>query len=335
MTPVLPVADIMSSITSVLDAISSFWANLAAVNWVALLFGLTVFVIYQSFRSRAAFNILRAAYPDEEIGFRYIWGAYMAGYGFNSVMPARSGDIVRLFLTKTSVPNSTYSAVAAAMMSELIFDGVMAVFILTFAFSQGVFPKPPDFSSLASFDLAFFAQHPDFTVFMITFSAVAVLVILAMLSARIQSFWARVRQGLTMLRDRRRYLREVFLLQFIGWCFRFTAFWMFLEAFHVGGSVHNVLLMLGINAVGALVPITPQGAGIQQALILQVFGGVATASVVAAYSVGQQIAIASTMFAIAFACIFFLFGFRSFKDIIAAGKAERAAEKQAAGARAG
>ena len=333
MTPVPVFADIITSITSVFDAIAAFWQNLAAVNWVALLTGLTVFVIYQSFRSRAAFNILRAAYPKETIGFRYIWGAYMAGYGFNSVMPARSGDIVRLFLTKTSVPNSTYSAVAAAMMSELVFDAVMAIFILSFAFSQGVFPKPPDFSSLASFDLAFFVQHPDLTIFLITFLAVAALVILAMLSARIQSFWARVRQGLTMLRDRRRYLREVFLLQFIGWCFRFTAFWLFLEAFHVGGSVHNVLLMLGINAVGALVPITPQGAGIQQALILQVFAGAATASVVAAYSVGQQIAIASTMFAIAFASIFFLFGFRSFKDIVAAGKAERAAEK--AGARAG
>ena len=36
--------------------------------------------------------------PDERIEFRNIWGAYLAGYGFNSVVPARGGDVVRLFL---------------------------------------------------------------------------------------------------------------------------------------------------------------------------------------------------------------------------------------------
>jgi glycosyltransferase 2 family protein len=328
MTAVL--ASIADSIGSFLDAVEAFWSNLAAVDWIVLLLGLAAFVIYQSIRARAAFNIQRAAYPTEHIQFRYIWGAYMAGYGFNSVIPARSGDIVRLFLTKNSVPNSTYPAVASGMAVELIFDAVMAVLILTFAFSQGVFPKPPDFSDVAAFDLAWFAQNPQFTIFLITFLLVVALVVIALLSARIQAFWSRVRQGLTILRDRRRYLREVFAVQFAGWCFRFTAFWLLLEAFHVGGSVRNVLLVLGVNAVGALVPITPQGAGVQQALFVQVFAGVAATATIAAYSVGQQIAIASTMFAIGFASIFFLFGFRSWRDIIDRGKAERSAAKAAA-----
>jgi uncharacterized membrane protein YbhN (UPF0104 family) len=218
------------------------------------------------------------------------------------------------------------------MAVELIFDGVLAIFVLSFSFTQGVFPKPPDFSQLGAFDLAYLAQNPQFTIFLITFLVVAALVIVAMLSARIVAFWARVRQGFTILKDRRKYLREVFLLQFIGWTFRFTAFWLFLEAFHVGGSVRNVLLVLGVNAIGALVPITPQGAGVQQALFLQVFATTASGAVVAAYSVGQQIAIASTMFAIGFASIFFLFGYRSFRDIVDAGKAERDAEKAGAGA---
>jgi uncharacterized membrane protein YbhN (UPF0104 family) len=331
MTGVLPFADLAGSISAFFDAVDSFWTNLTAVNFAALLVGLVAFVIYQSFRARAAFNIQRAAYPDTPIMFRYIWGAYMAGYGFNSVIPARSGDLVRLFLTKTSIPRSTYSAVASGMAVELIFDGVMAVFILTFSFSQGVFPKPPDFSQLGAFDLAWFAQNIQFTIFLLTFLVVAGLVVIAMLSARIVAFWSRVRQGLTILQDRRRFLREVILLQFIGWLFRFTAFWLLLDAFHVGGSVRNVLLVLGVNAIGALVPITPQGAGVQQALFLQVFSTTAGAAVVAAYSVGQQIAIASTMFAIGFATIFFLFGYRSFRDIINAGKEERAAEKAAAG----
>ena len=102
-----------------------------------------------------------------------------------------------------------------------------------------------------------------------------------------------MRQGLTILRDRKRYFREVWLVQFAGWLCRFAAFWCLLEAFNVGGSVSNVLLVLGVNAVAALVPFTPGGAGVQQALLVKVFGSGAT---VAAYSVGQQIAIAALTF---------------------------------------
>jgi uncharacterized membrane protein YbhN (UPF0104 family) len=133
-----------------------------------------------------------------------------------------------------------------------------------------------------------------------------------------------VRQGFTILSDRRRYLREVWLVQFCGWLFRFTAFWFLLDAFNVGGSVRNCLLVLGVNVVAAIVPFTPGGAGVQQALLVQVFAKTASGATVAAYSVGQQIAIAAWTFAIGFAAIVWIFRFRSFKEVIAAGRASRA-----------
>ena len=77
-----------------------------------------------------------------------------------------------------------------------------------------------------------------------------------------------------------------------------------------------MLLVLGVNAVAALVPFTPGGAGVQQALLVKVFG---SGSVVAAYSVGQQIAIAALTFGIGLASVIWIFKFRSFKEVIAAG----------------
>jgi uncharacterized membrane protein YbhN (UPF0104 family) len=112
----VPLASIGDSFSSFFDAVGDFAANLAAVNWLALLLGMALFIGYLTVRARASFNILRAAYPDERIAFRNIWGAYIAGYGFNSVVPARGGDVVRLFLTKTSVPNSSYPAVASSFV---------------------------------------------------------------------------------------------------------------------------------------------------------------------------------------------------------------------------
>jgi uncharacterized membrane protein YbhN (UPF0104 family) len=258
-------------VSAFFDAVGKFAGNLAAVHWGALLIGLASFITYLSIRARAYFHVLRAAYPDEPFEFRRIWGAYMAAYGFNNVVPARGGDIIKLFLTKTSIPHSSYPAVGSSFFVEAIFDLCMAIPILAFAFTQGAFPKPPDFSKLPAFDIAFFASNPRFTLFLLTVLAILALVAFALLSARVRAFWARVRQGLVILRDRRRYVREVFLVQLGAWAFRFTAFWFLLDAFRVGGSVRNVLLVLGVNAVAALIPFTPGGAGVQQALLVKVF----------------------------------------------------------------
>ena len=54
-------------------------------------------------------------------------------------------------------------------------------------------------------------------------------------------------------------------------------------------------------------PFTPQGAGVAQALLVKVFAGTAAGATVAAYSVGQQIAIGGFAFAVGFAALFFIF----------------------------
>jgi uncharacterized protein (TIRG00374 family) len=324
-------ATVGESFEAFFDAVDEFFSNLASVRLGPLLVAWVLFTAYLTLRARASFNILRAAYPTERFRFREIWGAYFAGYGFNAVIPARGGDVVRLFLTRSSVPRSSYPAVAATFVVEAGFDLAMGSLILLFAFTQGVFPKPPDFAKLNAFDLSYLAQHPRFTLFLITALAVGALAAFALLSVRVRAFWERVRQGFTVLRDRRRYLREVFGVQFAGWVFRFAAFWMLLEAFRVGGSVKNVLLVLGVNAVAAVVPFTPQGAGVQQALLVKVFAGTAAGSTVAAYSVGQQIAIGALTFGIGFAALVFVFRVRSFKEAMRLGQEDRAAEARARG----
>ncbi|HEY4095906.1 MAG TPA: lysylphosphatidylglycerol synthase transmembrane domain-containing protein [Baekduia sp.] len=326
-----PPAPMVAGIGGFFDAVGQFASSLADIRWGALVLGLLCFGIYLSIRSRAFYNVLRAAYPAEKIEFKRIWGAYIAAYGFNNVVPARGGDVIKIFLVKTSIPNSTYSAIAAAFMVEFGFDASMGVFILFFAFTQGVFPKPPDFSKLGAFDLSFFASHPRFLLFLLTFLAIAGLAGFALLSTRVKAFWARVRQGLTIIFDRKRYFREVWLVQFGGWLFRFAAFWFLLDAFHIGGSIKNVLLVLGVNAVAACVPFTPGGAGVQQAFLVKVFAGTAAGATVAAYSVGQQIAIAAFSLGVGFFALATIFKFRSFKEVIAAGKEHREAEKAAAG----
>ena len=322
----MPSVPPLAGIAEVTDAVGQFISDLGRIDVLSLLIGLLCFGVYLSLRARAFFHILRAAYPAERIQYRRIWGAYIAAYGFNNVVPARGGDVIKLFLTRSSVPRSSYPAIGAATMVEFGFDLSIGIPILIFAFTQGVFPKPPEWADLDAFDLGFFFSHPRFSLFLLTAVAVLALVGFAVLSQRVKAFWARVRQGLTILWDRKRYFREVWLVQLSGWVFRFAAFFFLLEAFNVGGSVENVLLVLGVNAVAAAFPFTPGGAGVQQAFLVKVFAGTASSTTIAAYSVGQQIAIAVFSLGLGFLALATIFEFRSFKAVIAAGREARAAE---------
>jgi len=317
------------SFSSFFEAVGQFFSDLAAVHWGALAVGLAFFGLNLTLRSRAFFHSLRAAYPAAGFRWRRIWGAYFAAVGFNNVVPARGGDVIKLFLTRSSIPGASYPTVAAAFFVESVFDIAVGVLVLIFAFTQGVFPKPPDFSKLNSFDISYLAEHFRFTLFLITALVILGLLCFALLSVRARAFWARVRQGVTILADRPRYLREVASLQVLGWLCRFAAFWFLLEAFRVGGSVKNVLLVFGVSQVAGAVPFTPGGAGVQQALLVKVFATSAPTAVVAAYSVGQQLAIAMFTALVGLGAVIFIFRFRSFKEVLHAGRASRDAEREA------
>lgn len=324
MPGVLAAASFSSSVDSFFAAVGKFFADLAAVHWGALALASLFFVLNLTLRSRAIFNSMRAAYPGARFQWRRIWGAYFAAVGFNNLVPARGGDVIKIFLAKSSIPDSTYATVTASIYTEAPFDAVVGACVLIFAFTQGVFPKPPDFAKLNAFDLSFLASNFRLTLFLITAVALLAFVAFALLSRRVVAFWERLRQGLAILRDRRRYLRQVVALQAVAWLSRAAAFWFFLDAFGIGGSVRNVMLVFAVNSVSGMIPLTPGGVGIQQALYVKVFAHIQTR--VVAYSVGQQIVIAVLTAGIGLCAVLFIFRFRSFKEVVRAGRADKAAQ---------
>jgi uncharacterized membrane protein YbhN (UPF0104 family) len=111
--------------------------------------------------------------------------------------------------------------------------------------------------------------------------------------------------------------------QFASWVFRFAAYWALLDAFHIGGSVRNALLVLAVQVVASVFPFTPGGLGVQQALLLTIFAG---SSEVTAFSVGQQIATAVLSALLGFAALVLIFRFKSFREVIAHGREHRRQE---------
>ena len=324
-------ASIGDTITGLLDSAGQFFSHLANLSWASLLLGLALYALYLLLRSRALFNAVRAAYPGEKVRWRDVWGAYMVGYAVNNVFPLGGGNVAQLFLTRVAIPPSSYPTVAAALSTGVVFDWFMGLLVMCFAFTQGVFPKPPDFSKLPAFDISFFASHMRFTLFFLTVLGVGFVVAFAMLSARVRAFWQEVREGFTILRDRRRYRREMATWQFASWIARFAAYWALLDAFHIGGSVRNALLVLGVQVVASVFPFTPGGAGVQQALLATIFAKAADSATVAAFSVGQQIATAVLSSALGFAALVLIFRFKSFREVLERGREHRRSEAAVAG----
>jgi uncharacterized membrane protein YbhN (UPF0104 family) len=319
-------SSIATTITSFINSAGQFFSQLANLSWLPLLLGMALYALYLLLRSRALFNAVRAAYPGVSVRWRDVWGGYMVGYAINNVFPLGGGNIAQLFLTRVAIEPASYPTIASALATGVIFDWFAGLLIMGFAFTQGVFPKPPDFSKLPAFDISFFASNMRFTLFFLTVLGILFLVGFALLSAKVRAFWQRIRQGLAILRDRDRYLRQMASWQFASWIARFFSYWALLDAFHIGGSVRNALLVLAVQVVASVFPFTPGGAGVQQALLLTIF---AHAPEVAAFSVGQQIATAVLTSVLGFAALVLIFRFKSFREVMAHGRAHRRREAAA------
>ena len=325
MTPPLGV-DLGQSLQGFRHGAEEFFHRLADIGWPAMAVALALYAAHLLARSRAWQNVLRAAYPERKVPYPQIAAAYLAGAGLNSFIPARVGDAVKIFLAKRSIRRSTYPTVVSSFFVGSVFDTTAGILVFVYAVTQGLLPQPPELPDLPAFDISFWAEHPSFLLFFLTALGIVIVVTFALLARRVEAFWDHVKQGAIVLTDPPRYLRTVASWQGVGWLLRFFSFWFFLEAFHIGGSFENVLLVMSVQTVATLLPLTPGGAGAQQALLVATLVGPGPIAVLT-YSVGQQIAVAAWTAILGALALIFVFRTTDWRRLIRS--ASREAEDQA------
>jgi uncharacterized membrane protein YbhN (UPF0104 family) len=254
-------------------AVGVFFHHLAAVQWQFLGYAVACHVIKLVFRAGAWRAIINAAYPDARLKFRSAFGAYIAGVGVNSIVPARGGDVVKLYLVKHRIPESSYATLTPTLIIETMFDFVTAGLLLLWALTSGVLPTHQLYSRIPTVDWKFFLRHEHFTAI-----ALAVLLVLGVIAffwvrLKVDEFRAHVRQGFAILEDRPRFLRRVIAPQAISWVFRIASLYFFLRAFRVTANIHNALLAQVVDSLATLFPASPGGAGTKQGLTEFLFRG--------------------------------------------------------------
>jgi uncharacterized membrane protein YbhN (UPF0104 family) len=268
-----------------------FFRHLAAVDFGALAIALGFQALRLVARTRAWRNIVAAAYPDARVRWRSVLGSYLGGVGLNAITPARSGDVLKLFLLKHRVEGSTYPTLGATLVVETLFDALVGIGLLLWAVSLGVLPNIHRLPRLPNIDLRWAFEHPLALEIGALVLGIAVGVLLVWATARVRAFWARVRQGFAVLGDRGAYLRGVVSWQALSWALRLATIYFMLRAFHLPATVHNALLVQIAQSLSTLLPLTPGGAGTEQGLLLYLLRGKAARSSVLSFSVGMHIAI--------------------------------------------
>jgi uncharacterized protein (TIRG00374 family) len=305
-------------------AVAVFFHHLAEVSWAALGIALLCHVIKLLFRARAWQNIISASYPHNTLKFRSAAGAYIAGVGVNSIAPARGGDLVKLYLVRHRVEESTYPTLASTLVVETIFDFVVAGGLMIWALAIGVLPTHQVYSRIPTVDWKFVLRHQHASLIALAILLAGGIVLFVWARRRVENFWDRIKLGFVILRDRRAFFLGVIVPQAISWLFRIASLYFFLEAFGVHASIHNALLAQVVDSLATLFPATPGGAGTKQGLIVYVFRNQAISrTLLLAFSVGMNIATTVVNLLLGLLAIALMAKTLSFKKLRSASRAEQ------------
>ena len=311
----------MDGVRAVLDAIEVFLENLASVDPQPLALAVLCHLAKLVAVTRAWRNIVADAYPDQRVRWRPLFGAYAAGVGINAILPARGGDVVKLYLARRAVPGSTYTTLASTLLVQSIFDIVAASILLLWAIQLGVLPGLDVLSALPSFDFSWFFAHPQAAAVFLGALFVGLVFFAVWVEQHVTAFRARVAQGFRVLRDRPRYLRRVALWQAADWALRIATVYFFLLAFDVHADLHNALLGQVANSLSTILPISPGGIGTEQALIVYVLSGEAAASDLLSLSVGMRLTLTVVNVAVGFVALFLMLRTFRFRRLVASERA--------------
>lgn len=297
-------------IHSVFHAIAVFFDHLAAVEFKWLAIGILCHLCKLAAVSRAWQNIVKAAYPGRPVRWRQMFGSYVAGTGVNAVIPARGGDVVRLFLAKRRIEGSTYTTLVSTSLLQTLFDMLVASCFILWAVTQNVLPgldvlRSP---SLPALDYGWAFRHPLAGLILFGLLLLFGTALVAWVAERVEEFKAKVAQGFAAFRDRSYYLRHVVSWQLLDWTLRLLTVFFFLRAFGIPATLRNALLVQVSQSLATIFPVSPAGIGTEQALLLYIFRNVTSKSVALSFSVGMRVTLILVNAVVGFTAILLMTG---------------------------
>ena len=210
--------------------------------------------------------ILRYAYPEVDIPAKSVVASYAVGVALNGWLPANIGTFVTLFMFMAFIAGSTFPGIFAGYLVQKIFFTIAGTFVYLYLF----------LSVPGSFDREFgnATDHPGLVVLIVALGAVLIVVLVRVFWHQVRKLWEKAKVGGRILSYPRVYLGKVALPSFIGWCAKLGVTGVFMAAYGIPVTFHNI---------------TPGAVGITQAANTAALAGTTDATTATAYSLGQQL----------------------------------------------
>jgi uncharacterized membrane protein YbhN (UPF0104 family) len=290
------------------DWIRDLFRKVGDVPVWAVLAGVVLETAQTSLAALAWFGILRAALPHARVPYRLVLACYAVAVALNGFLPANLGTWVMLLMFTTLIAGATFAMVFSGLIVEKIFFSVFNIGLYLYLFLS--------VSGSFSIKLGFLEDHSGLVILV----AVGAIVLLALL-ARI--FWERLAglraqlvSGGAILRSPRRTLTDLVLPELGSYAARLAIVAVFLGAYGIPVSFHNVATVTASNSISNSVSATPGGVGVTQAMNSAALSGSTSAGTATAYSIGQQLIVTSwdVVFAVILVC--WVFGWSGGKELV-------------------
>ena len=274
----------------------------------AVVAGVVLETAQTSLAALAWHGILRAALPHAKVPYRLILACYAVAVGLNSFLPANLGTWVMLLMFTTLLAGATFTLVLSSQVVQKIPFSIfnIGLYLYLFLSVRGSF----------GIKLGFLEDHAGLVV-TIVLGAIVLLVLLARIFwPRLEKFRAEAASGGAILRSPRRTFTNLVLPELGSYAARLAIVAVFLGAYGIPVSFHNVATVTASNSISNSVSATPGGVGVTQAMNSAALSGSVDASTATAYSIGQQLIISAWAVLFAVIMVSWVFGWSGGKALV-------------------
>ena len=284
----------------------------------AVVGGIVFQTLQTSLAALAWLAILRAAFPRTKISYRLVLAAYATSVAMNSFLPANIGTLVMLIMFSTVIAGATFAAIFSGYLVQKIPFTVfnLAVYLYLFLSVAGSF----------SIKLSGLAEHK-----FVVISIAVGIVICAVLATRLfRRQWAKLRDQLltggAILGSGRRVMTGLVLPELGSYIARLAVIAVFLGAYSIPVTFHNVVSVTASNSISNTVSLTPGGVGVTQAMNSAALSKQTDPATATAYSASQQLITSAWNLVFAVVMVSWVFGWSGGKELVESSY-EQAKEK--------
>ncbi|MFN8160456.1 MAG: hypothetical protein U0R52_05360 [Solirubrobacterales bacterium] len=253
-------------------------------------------------------SILRAAWPEPHIRYRIVLACYATAVALNGFVPANLGTFAMLGMFAALIAGATYAATLSGLVVQKIPFSVfnVALYLYLFLSVAGSF----------SIKLGFLSDHQG--VILLSLAGVAVLIALL-----VRIFWRRTKKlraelatGGAVLTQPRRMVLGVALPELASYLARLGVIAVFLGAYGIPVTFHNVATVSASNSISNSVSVTPGGVGVNQAMNAAALRQQTSKSTATAYSAAQQLVVSAWNVVFAIVMVSWVFGWKGGRELV-------------------